>query len=192
MNSSSPSPKLRYATAADVPAILALLLTSFRQFPLFDFLYSPLRQDLDRAVDTLFFWRRRVALAISDPDSAVVVAEIEGDEVGLFRARDIADGDVLASRGMNGEGEMRGEGQVSTGDEERPWRMLEWLESRQREQQRHEESKELIGKRKGKTTVLVGFAIWRKKGSGPALELLFDDKPASPSQWTLRGGVQSL
>jgi hypothetical protein len=66
---------VRLAREGDLSAILALLLTSFRQFPLFDFLYSPLDNDFDVAHDTLFFWRRRLLLDLLDPEAAVIVAE---------------------------------------------------------------------------------------------------------------------
>jgi hypothetical protein len=72
---------LRLATENDIASIITLLLTSFRQFSLFDYLYSPLHQDLDNAKDTIFFWTRRVKLALTDPSSAVVVAELSGDGV---------------------------------------------------------------------------------------------------------------
>jgi hypothetical protein len=66
---------IRLATEDDIRAILALLLTSFRQFPLFDFLYSPLNDNLNAAHDTVFFWRRRLLLSLFDPDVSIVVAE---------------------------------------------------------------------------------------------------------------------
>jgi hypothetical protein len=67
---------LRLATKKDVGAIIALLLTSFREFPLFDTLYSPLREHPDYAKDTVFFWGRRVKLALADPNSVVLVTEM--------------------------------------------------------------------------------------------------------------------
>lgn len=66
---------LRSATPADIPAMLSILLTSFRDFPLFDFVYSPLNQNIEHASDTIFFWGRRIEAAIYDPQSDVVVAE---------------------------------------------------------------------------------------------------------------------
>jgi len=77
----SGSVSLRLATENDIPSIITLLLTSFRQFSLFDYLYSPLHQDLGNAKDTIFFWTRRVKLALTDPSSAVVVAELSKGEV---------------------------------------------------------------------------------------------------------------
>jgi hypothetical protein len=66
---------IRLATEDDIGAILALLLTSFRQFPLFDFLYSPLNRDLNFASDTVFFWRRRLLLGLLDPEVSIIVSE---------------------------------------------------------------------------------------------------------------------
>jgi hypothetical protein len=67
---------IRQAKECDIPAILALLLTSFRQFPLFTFLYVPLDHDKDAAHDTVFFWRRRLLLNILDPAVTILVAEV--------------------------------------------------------------------------------------------------------------------
>jgi hypothetical protein len=77
MTSFSRDPKVfvRAAQECDLDAILALLLTSFRQFPLFDFLYSPLNRNFDVAHDTVFFWRRRLLLDLLDPEASVIVAE---------------------------------------------------------------------------------------------------------------------
>ncbi|PMD53092.1 uncharacterized protein K444DRAFT_619758 [Hyaloscypha bicolor E] len=66
---------IRPAHKSDLTAIVALLLTSFRQFPLFDFLYSPLNRNFDVAHDTVFFWRRRLLLDLLDPEASVIVAE---------------------------------------------------------------------------------------------------------------------
>lgn len=70
------SVELRRAEATDVPAIVMLVLTSFRQFPLFSFLYSPLYEDKSRAKDTIRIWKRRVLLDLLDPATCVVVAEL--------------------------------------------------------------------------------------------------------------------
>jgi GNAT superfamily N-acetyltransferase len=66
---------IRVATHDDVAAMICLLLTSFRRFPLFDYLYSPLKEDCARAYDTIYFWTRRMRLALLDPSTMVVVAE---------------------------------------------------------------------------------------------------------------------
>jgi len=70
-----PGVSIRLAQESDLTAILALLLTSFRQFPLFDFLYSPLNENFNVARDTVFFWRRRLLLDLLDPETTVIVAE---------------------------------------------------------------------------------------------------------------------
>ena len=72
---------VRGAQECDLDAILALLLTSFRQFPLFDFLYSPLDGNFDVARDTVFFWRRRLLLDLLDPEASVIVAEAPRDAI---------------------------------------------------------------------------------------------------------------
>lgn len=72
---------IRPAHESDLTAILALLLTSFRQFPLFDFLYSPLNKNFDVARDTVFFWRRRLMLDLLDPEASVIVAEAPLDSL---------------------------------------------------------------------------------------------------------------
>jgi hypothetical protein len=70
------SPALRVADKGDAPAIISLLLTSFRTIPLFALLYAPLQLNKDNAFDTVYFWSRRVHLAIADPSSDVLVAEL--------------------------------------------------------------------------------------------------------------------
>jgi hypothetical protein len=69
--------KIRPATHKDLLAISVLVLTSFRQFPLFSFLYSPLNVNRDYATDTLWFWSRRVQLEMLNPDARVTVAEVD-------------------------------------------------------------------------------------------------------------------
>jgi hypothetical protein len=67
---------VRSAEEADIPAISSLVLTSFRQFPLFNYLYSPLYDDINNAHDTVFFWSRRTLLDLLDPTANVLVAEV--------------------------------------------------------------------------------------------------------------------
>lgn len=80
-NTSIQGVSIRLARKSDLTAILALLLTSFRQFPLFDFLYSPLDENFDVAHDTVFFWRRRLLLDLFDPEASVIVAEAPLDSL---------------------------------------------------------------------------------------------------------------
>jgi hypothetical protein len=105
-------PTLRLADNSDVPAILSLLLTSFRSFPLFDLLYSPLQENKDYALDTIFFWGRRVKLAIGDSHSSVLVAEVPQDA-----AQSIA----------SWKDRHEGNGEA--------WEMLEWARTRGRLEQ---------------------------------------------------------
>jgi hypothetical protein len=72
----SDSVAIRIADEGDLNAILGLLLTSFRQFSLFDFLYSPLNEKLDYATDTIFLWRQRLLLDILDPNASIIIAEV--------------------------------------------------------------------------------------------------------------------
>jgi hypothetical protein len=72
----TPQVIVREAEETDIPAILSLLLTSFRQFPLFTYLYSPLDENKDAARDTVFFWRRRILLGLLDPSVKIIVAEV--------------------------------------------------------------------------------------------------------------------
>ena len=83
-----PQPTIRLARESDIHAILSLFLTSFRQFPLFDYLFSPLNKNLDLAHDTVFYWRRRLIVGLLDPETSIIVAEapkgelraVEGEE----------------------------------------------------------------------------------------------------------------
>jgi len=100
-------PSLRFANNSDVPAILSLLLTSFRSFALFDFLYTPLRENKDNACDTIFYWGRRLKLAIADPYSSVIVAELP--QVSLQSV-------VSWETRQNGNGEA--------------WEMLDWARTK--------------------------------------------------------------
>jgi hypothetical protein len=102
---SNPIPSLRRAEECDIPAILALLLTSFRQFPLFTFLYAPLDHNKDAAHDTIFFWRRRLLLDLLDPTATILVAEAPES----FPATTLASGDDLDEI------------------EKESWKMLEWV-----------------------------------------------------------------
>jgi ribosomal protein S18 acetylase RimI-like enzyme len=105
-----PIPTIRDATEGDIPAIVSLVLTSFRQFPLFAFLYNPLYNNKDAARDTIFFWSRRVLIDLLDPTTTVQVAELANDILPTARAADQSD-DPIA---------------------EESWRMLEWLQRNSR------------------------------------------------------------
>jgi hypothetical protein len=67
---------LRQSARQDIPSLVSLVLTSFRQFPLFDFLYLPLRSDISNAHDTIFFWNLRLRKALLDPSAILIVAEL--------------------------------------------------------------------------------------------------------------------
>jgi len=79
---------IRLAQESDIPAIHSLFLTSFRQFPLFEYLFSPLNRNLDFAHDTVFYWRKRLIIGLLNPETSIIVAEapaghlqaVEGDE----------------------------------------------------------------------------------------------------------------
>jgi hypothetical protein len=137
-----PTPTLRLATESDLPALLSLLLTSFRQFALFRFLYAPLDTDLSAAKDTIFFWRRRLLLEVLDPGAEVVVAEVEED---------------LGREGRPGISVAREDGQqqqqlVGLADVEKDsWRMLDWITARGELSQASQTTP---------GSLVVGFAIW--------------------------------
>jgi hypothetical protein len=152
-----PTITIRPATESDLPALLSLLLTSFRQFPLFAFLYAPLDTDLSTAKDTIFFWRRRLLLELLDPGASIVVAELAE-----------AEGVVGRERGRGGEGER-----LMTDVERESWRMLDWIGARGGLSQ---------GSWARPGWAVVGFAIWnvrvghaagvgeRERLAGPAVD----------------------
>jgi hypothetical protein len=126
---------LRPATDKDVEAILALLLTSFREFPLFDILYSPLRKDLDYSKDTVFFWGRRVKLALADPNTIVLVSEIHCG---------------------NAE-ETLHDLTISKDKDEDAWKMLEWCEREGLRQENSQSNNLVVG------FAIWRFKGWSKK-----------------------------
>jgi hypothetical protein len=126
-----PTITIRPATEPDLPALLSLLLTSFRQFPLFAFLYAPLDTDLSAAEDTIFFWRRRLLLELLDPGASIVVAEL-------------ADAEGVVGRGGERERQMADVQRES-------WRMLDWIGARGGLGQESAA---------GPGWAVVGFAIW--------------------------------
>lgn len=140
------SPTLRIATAADIPAILTLLLTSFRSFSLFAFLYAPLETDVSVAADTVFFWRRRLQLEFLTPTTSIIVIEAS-DNLTPTKAEPRADGS--------------GAGQVTPAGEAQSWRLLRWS----RQNGLSQASPVATGK------IILGFAIWkdRKGYSTPLL-----------------------
>ena len=130
----SPVVTIRQATEPDIPEILSLVLTSYRQFPLFNYLYSPLVDHRDAARDTLFFWRRRLRLKMLDPKTTVLVAETASGQVP--NARRTAEG-----------------GEVDEVTRE-SWSMLDWVE------RNHRPTSQVSGKGKIGGKRIVGFAIW--------------------------------
>lgn len=126
--------RIRLATEADLPAMLSLLLTSFRQFSLFSFLYSPLNTNKDFAFDTIWVWRRRLLLGLLDPSVSIIVAELdEGVAPTLIKP----------------------DGRREPGDDsmvEESWRMLEWVETK------GSLSQSSVAE---KAKIIVGFAIWK-------------------------------
>jgi hypothetical protein len=124
---------IRLTTEADIPALLSLLLTSFRQFELFSFLYSPLYTNKEAAHDTIWVWRRRLLIGLLDPATNIIVAEIDEGISPTLVKREQVEGDGL---------------------QEESWRMLEWVTSRGRLSQ----SSKVIPRK-----VIVGFAIWRDR-----------------------------
>jgi hypothetical protein len=72
---------LRQSARQDIPSLVSLVLTSFRRFPLFDFLYTPLRSDINNAHDTIFFWNLRLRKAFLDPSAIIIVAEVPSERL---------------------------------------------------------------------------------------------------------------
>jgi hypothetical protein len=131
-----PATTIRPATESDLSALLSLLLTSFRQFPLFAFLYAPLDADLSAAKDTIWFWRRRLLLELLDPGAEIVVAEVEEDP----RKKERPDALV-------GNGQLQ---QLNSVERE-SWRMLDWINAQG-------ELSQVSTTTPG--CLVVGFAIW--------------------------------
>jgi hypothetical protein len=101
---------IRPATPQDLSALTTLVVSSYRQFPLFNYLYSPLNVDRENATDTLWFWRRRILLEMLDTNSRVVVAEVDQstltrasldqEDIGSHNDTEVEDSDFKASREM--------------------------------------------------------------------------------------------
>jgi len=100
--------KIRPATRKDLFAISVLVLTSFRQLPLFSSLYSPLNVNRDYGADTLWFWRRRIQLEMLNPDARVTVAEV-GKNVKAMSREDSSEVDEVVKES---------------------WEMFEWVTKR--------------------------------------------------------------
>lgn len=163
---------ISHATPAHIPALIALLLTSFRQFPLFATLYSPLDENLEFASDATWFWTSRLQLELLDPQSSVIVAEIgEDDGTGSWESR--ARGGVE----RDGNEDLNGyqDGQIHAGGDRemqmkmvsrqmegsndtaqlKSWAMLNWVRRTGGMEQRDA----------AKGTETVGFAIWKIRGT---------------------------
>jgi hypothetical protein len=158
MSTTPPAPSLRRAQECDISAILALLLTSFRQFPLFTFLYAPLDTDKDAANDTVFFWRRRLLVDLLDPGVTILVAEVLPETFPATtpaRRKDTEDDDDDIER--------------------ESWNMFDWVT---RNGQLSQSSKVTPG------TLVVGFAIWKDRlGHGVVDVGLSGTAPVSWSTW---------
>ncbi|KAK3387332.1 hypothetical protein B0H63DRAFT_521390 [Podospora didyma] len=128
---------IRKAEKADLEALSTLVLTSFSQFSLFAYLYSPLQRDINVASETLWYWRRRLRLGMLDPASHVIVAEATIDS-----EEDIPTADEDGDEG----GQSR--------------RLLDWAMQKTRERDPQFQLQTVdIGDRQTKTYI-VGFAIW--------------------------------
>ena len=127
---------VRPANSADLPQVVDLVLTSFRQFPLFDYLYAPLRTNLDGARDTRFYWRRRFQLAMLQPGATVLVAETNAP--------------------LPAASELQARRKDVPDYVKESWRMLNWIETQQTP-----DIQPLEGKRQ-----VCGWAVWMvRKGS---------------------------
>jgi hypothetical protein len=156
---------IRPATPQDLSALTTLVVTSYRQFPLFNYLYSPLSVNRNNATDTLWFWRRRILLEMLDPNSRVIVAE--------------ADQSTLTGVSLDHHEDIENHKDAVEVEDPRfkeSQEMLEWTRRK-------------LGRDPQMTSngrVIVGFAIWFVRspegGGGP-------DKPAVRKSWctVLRG-----
>jgi hypothetical protein len=144
----TPPITVRLATESDLPALLSILLTSFRQSPLFAFLYSPLDTDLSAAHDTIFFWRRRLLLDLLDPSTTILVAEMAPDAERNERPKS-TDGREMEMSSIVRES----------------WRMLGWVEE---EAWLNQESGVDGDAEEGR--MVVGFAIWGVRVGHAAVE----------------------
>lgn len=82
---------LRAATRDDIPALLSLILTSFRRFSLFDYLYRPLHENQDYARDTLYIWNGQFLKTLWDQSARIIVAEVDGLELPATPSSDTLD-----------------------------------------------------------------------------------------------------
>ena len=121
----APSVRVRPATIADLPAVLNLLLTSYRQFPLFSYLYAPLYKNLDWARDTRFFWRRQLRLTMLQPGATLVIAETDAPlpDNGPHTAKNDGDEVKESSRMLEWIG-AQGQTRVSTQEDD--WQVCGW------------------------------------------------------------------
>jgi hypothetical protein len=134
----------RKATSSDIPALLTLILTSFRQIPMFQALQSPLVTRKSFAHDTLWFWRRRFLLDLLDNESEIEVVEVDNVSVRQFGGQQSEGGQgPPCAQGEDAENEDWQEG--------RNW----WFWCR--------EHARLLGQVSStdREKVIVGFASWK-------------------------------
>jgi hypothetical protein len=139
MSAHSPFPiTIRRATPSDIPALVTLILTSFRQIPTFQALHTPLLTKKSFAHDTVYFWRRRLLLAILDSDTNLDVVEVRKDDLTNF---DEEDGGRVFGKDIEGEDHWR-----------QGWNWLFWCRV-------HAGLSQISSVDSGK--VIVGVAGWR-------------------------------
>lgn len=138
---------LRPAGFTDINAIISLVLTSFRHFPLFDYLYEPLRSNINYAHDTVFFWNRRLRIGLCDPNTTIMIAEVPSDQLG----QTIEDAGSARSK------------RVQRNDEEteEAKKMLTWVEEKTGLSQTYTSPSD------GRQMTIVGFSIWIWHGVSP-------------------------
>jgi hypothetical protein len=101
---------LRPATSADIPSLATMVLTSFRRFPLFDLMYTPIRSDISLSRITLFYWNLRLRKALLDPSAIVVIAELQSPA-------------QLPNQPID---------KPETAEDEESWTMLKWIQTQPR------------------------------------------------------------
>jgi hypothetical protein len=161
---SRPQVTSRLAQPADIPAVAALVVTSFRRDPLVHRLLAPLARDPSLAVDTIYFWSRRLAIYLLDPDVRFTVAsvpstwaaererQLRGERQSKCNASPSAQSTPADGAGATGA-QPETIGPVSPDE---LWQALDWLRD-------HDAlGEDVDGQR------IAGFAVWRVEAGGRA------------------------
>ena len=154
----------RLAQPADIPAVTALVVTSFRRDPLVHRLLAPLARDPSLAEDTIYFWSRRLAIYLLDPDVRFTVASVPATWA-RERERQLRAGGQgrctacpsPPSTPVDGGGATGAQPTTTgSGSPDELWQALDWLRD-------HDAlGEDVDGQR------IAGFAVWRVQAGGRA------------------------